>query len=277
MNRIAVGVGSSSAAAAAVGWATEIAGRVGASLVAVRAIPERLNELPLDRRREIKEAVGAELESWVAPAVEAGVEVEPVIYEGDPRAALMVYGEDPRVDLVVVGRTGESAGPGFLHLGSVTEHLAHHGTFPLAVVVPGDPPFERIALGLDGSDESLVAARWCAPLAAALGASVVGVSIFEPIVELTMPSSPKNWRRTTETEIEQWGAPLTELGVDLTPVAERGLSPADGLLQVADARDADMLVLGTRGLGGFSGLRIGGVALKVLHAADRTVVLVPPG
>ena len=130
MNRIAIGIGSSSAADAALGWATEIAGKAGASLVAVRAIPERLNELPLDRRREIKDAVVGELESWVAPAVEAGVEVEPVVYEGDPRAALMVYGQDPGVDLVVVGRTSESAGPGFLHLGSVTEHLAHHGTFP---------------------------------------------------------------------------------------------------------------------------------------------------
>lgn len=277
MERIAVGVGSSSAAAAAVGWAAEIAGKVGATLVAVHAVSERWNELPLDQRREMKDAVGEKLDSWVAPAVEAGVAVEPVIYEGNPGAALMAHGEEPSVDLVVVGRTGDSAGPGFLHVGSVTEHLAHHATFPLAVVGSGDPPFERIALGLDGSPESLVAVEWCTPIATALAASVVGVSIFEPVVELTRSGSPKNWRRGLEAEIEQWVAPLTELGVELTPVAERNLSPAEGLLEVADEHDVDMLVIGMRGLGGFTGLRIGGVALKVLHAAKRSVVLVPPG
>ena len=109
MNHIAVGVGSSSAADAAVGWATEIAGKAGASLVAVRAIPERLNELPLDRRREIKDAVGGELESWVAPAVEAGVEVAPDRCFG-------AFGGEPagfEVGAVIGGHAGEEFGDPF--------------------------------------------------------------------------------------------------------------------------------------------------------------------
>jgi nucleotide-binding universal stress UspA family protein len=39
---------------------------------------------------------------------------------------------------------------------------------------------------------------------------------------------------------------------------------------------ADLLVIGTRGAGRFSGVRIGGVAMKVLHQASLPVVLVPP-
>lgn len=39
--------------------------------------------------------------------------------------------------------------------------------------------------------------------------------------------------------------------------------------------DADLVVAGARGVGGVSGLRIGGTALAILHRADRPVVLVP--
>ncbi len=276
MDQIVVGVDVSTESEGAVRWATAVASAGGATLAAVHAVPEGLHELPIDQERMVRDGIGAELESWIAPAVAAGVEVDVVVTEGDPREALMGRADDTGADLIVVGRASESAGPGFLHLRSVAEYLAHHATHPLAVVTGGGVPVARIALGVDGSPESLAAARWCAGFAVPLAASVVGVSVVEPVVEWTYDLSPRNWRRRVEAEIEEWAAPVIDTGVSFTAVAERALSPAEGLLGVVEREEIDLLVVGTKKVGGRSKRRVGGVALKILHGAGCSVLFVPP-
>jgi nucleotide-binding universal stress UspA family protein len=69
---------------------------------------------------------------------------------------------------------------------------------------------------------------------------------------------------------------LREAGIDVATIASEDRHPADGLLAVASANKADVIVLGTRGAGGFDGLRLGGFALRVLHRARLPLVLVPP-
>ena len=88
---------------------------------------------------------------------------------------------------------------------------------------------------------------------------------------------PRNWRRNLERRVrEEYAAELIDVGADVTVLALAGMSVADTLLQSAKDERADVVVVGTRGLGGFSSLRVGGVALKTLHRSDRPVVLVPP-
>ena len=116
---------------------------------------------------------------------------------------------------------------------------------------------------------------WVAEVAPALKASVVAVQVEEPYFEWTPVSSPDNWRRDVERNIKDWTSQLAESGVSVLALAQRDLHPADGLIGVATARHADLLVIGTRGVGGFTGLRAGGVALKVLHRASLPLVLVP--
>ena len=78
-----------------------------------------------------------------------------------------------------------------------------------------------------------------------------------------------------QQDVTTWAAPIEEAGVPVTPVAVRNVRPADGLLLAAAEHEADLLVVGTRGLGGFSGLRIGGTALRLLHRAELPLVAVP--
>jgi nucleotide-binding universal stress UspA family protein len=269
MERFMIGLDGSRASEAALRWASRLAVDSGAELLAVYANGSRPSEVPpSDPAREL-------LGEWTRPAEELGVTVRTEVLDGDPRSALSdrVMADPP--DLLVLGRSGRGGGPGFLHLGSVVEHAAHHTPCPLAVIPPDSGvAVRRIVVGVDGPDSPAVA--WCAEFAAATGAEVLAVSVQEPIAEWTPAWDARNWRREVEREIAEWTAPIVDAGVEVTPIASENLHPADGLLGVASARDADLLVLGTRGAGGFVGLRFGGVAMKVLHGASLPLVLVPP-
>lgn len=65
-----------------------------------------------------------------------------------------------------------------------------------------------------------------------------------------------------------------ENGVDRVQAATRNGDYADQILDAADAQDADMIVLGSRGLGKIRGTVLGSVSQKVLHHAVQTVVVV---
>lgn len=282
MKRITVGIDGSPAGAAALRWAGEVAEATGADLMAVSAVGLQSSEAPSDDRDRLAAErnelmVGRWLPDAGLPAGIAGA-VTTAVRAGDPRQALPKAAEKEGADLLVLGRSGAGGHPGFLHLGSVVEHIAHHTPIPLAVIpATRVGSIRRIVVGVDGSEASLGALGWVAGVAAGLGASVLAVQVEEPFLEWTPASSPDNWRRGVERDIEGWTAELAGTGVDVQPVATRDLRPVDGLIGVAAARHTDLLVVGTRGLGGFSGLRVGGVAMKVLHRCEVPLVLVAEG
>lgn len=256
-------------------WTGQLAKPLGADVVAVNSFRSPYAEAPGDEHRRLLAQREEQLGKWIRSAEGAVVEVVGLVREGDPRRVLLDEC-DAQGDLLVLGRTGLGGGPGFLHLGSVVEYAAHHTPIPLAVIPPNRVgPVDRIVIGVDGSPASLAAVAWLSEVAPALGASVIAVEVEEPYLEWTPPTSPKNWRRDVEHHLVEWTAPVHEAGADVLPIAQRDLHPADGLLGVAAARHGDLLVVGTRGLGGFTGLRAGGVALKVLHRANIPLVLVP--
>ena len=276
MDRIVVGVDTSAVAAAALRWALQLATSTGSEVVAVSAVDDERAEIASElHARSLEEG-----EAVATRTPDVSVELRPspktVVRAGDPRDVLLSVAEIDDADLLVLGRTGEGGGPGFLHLGSVVEYAAHHSPVPLAVIPPGwSEAVERIVIGLDGSKESFSALSWVVDVAPALGASVMAVQVQEPYIEWTAPPSAQNWRRDVERNLEEWTAPLREVDVPVSVLAQRDLHPADGLLGVTSAQRADLLVVGARGLGGFAGLRAGGVALKVLHKASVPLVMVP--
>lgn len=278
MNRIVVGIDGSDAATAALRWAANLSAGCGARLSAVHAFTQPYAEIPPgEQERLMAERQEIVAREWLRPVADLGLTVRCETTQGDPRWVLPEIAESERADLLVVGRSGRGGGPGFLHLGSVVEHIAHHTELPLAVIPPFvHAPIRWIVVGVDGSEASRAAVDWCARYAPGLGAKVLATAVREPLVEWTPAWDPNNWRRDTERHIHNWVTPLTDAGVAVEAVAEANLNPADGLLGVASARSADLLVLGTRGAGGFLDLRFGGVAMKVLHRASLPLVLVPP-
>jgi nucleotide-binding universal stress UspA family protein len=117
---------------------------------------------------------------------------------------------------------------------------------------------------------------WTATVAERAGASVTAVAVEEAKSPICAAEDPEAWQQAAEHVVAaDWAAPLAHLGERFRPVASKELPVADTILEVAAAGGADVVVVGARGVGGITGLRVGGVALAVLHRTDRPVVLVP--
>lgn len=141
----------------------------------------------------------------------------------------------------------------------------------------------HIVVGLDGSPGSEAAARWCAEMAPLLDAEVVAVHALPPVVYM-LPTTPgaippvydDTVRQELTRALDGWCAPLREADAEFRSEVVEG-SPAEAIMRVADKVDADLIVVGRRGHGGFAELVLGSVPHQLSHHADRPVVVVPAG
>lgn len=133
----------------------------------------------------------------------------------------------------------------------------------------------RILVGVDGSACAQRALQWTVALAEALGADVVAVHALGLLTHLPGPAVPSAGHHDdVQRAFEQWCEPLRS-----SPVAHRCLlvegNPVIALLTAGDEHDADLLVVGSRGTGGFPGLQLGSSSLQLVQHSSRPVVVVP--
>jgi nucleotide-binding universal stress UspA family protein len=177
---------------------------------------------------------------------------------GTPAAALVRLSEDAA--RIVVGAPARGR-LGRILLGSVAIPVVAHAHCPV-VVVPADTvvaPPRRILVGVDGSEASARAVELGLTMAESSGARVTCVlgwnlEVLDGAV-VTEPSS-EHWA-TVETRFTTLGhgtvdpvsARHPEVGVDI--VVRHG-SPARAIVETAAEMDVDLVVVGSRGLGGFA-------------------------
>jgi nucleotide-binding universal stress UspA family protein len=141
---------------------------------------------------------------------------------------------------------------------------------------------KKIMVGLDGSTGSARALAWAIELAKALQAEIVAVHV----VELLTPSAlglglapialPDDWVDDLRGRFEnEWTAPLKQAGVRYRTVFETG-APAPTLIAIAQEEKPDLIVTGSRGLGGFGELLLGSVSHQLVLHAQMPVVVIPP-
>ena len=129
---------------------------------------------------------------------------------------------------------------------------------------------KRIVLGVDGSHGAQVATRRCAELAKEVGAQVVGVHAVSPSIV-----TPR--RADVEHQLQgDWCRPLVEQGVDTRTIVIDA-QPAGALLSIADDCDADLIVVGRRGTGGFEELLLGSIPSQLALYANRPLLIIPEG
>ncbi|MGR3939053.1 universal stress protein [Streptomyces sp. BRA346] len=136
-----------------------------------------------------------------------------------------------------------------------------------------------ITVGLDGSPESRAAAEWAAREAQLRGLPVELVQVWEPMPEPTAQAlllgAEEHQHGTQRIPCESAeGLRLRHPGVEVTTEQLTG-RPADALVDVA--KEAEMLVLGSRGLGRIGGFLLGSVGLAVMARTERPIVFVRAG
>jgi nucleotide-binding universal stress UspA family protein len=280
MKCILVGADGSTGAAAAMRWAAQLASRHGAEVIVMTGFQPVDSELRPGRLETLLAREERALAKWSEAAQLGDVAVRTIVEHDEPRSAILAVAEREHADLIVVGRVGQSAGPGLLRIGSMAEWLAHHVGRPVAIVEERPTPTTRnVLVGVDGSDGSRAAVAWVRDLIVnSTDMRVLAASVEQPWPEWTPDDFPESRRRELEHQVrDDYAGELAAAGIDFDAVALLGTNAADALLEAAREQQSDLVVVGARGLGGLTGLRIGGVALRTLHQADRSVVLVPPG
>jgi nucleotide-binding universal stress UspA family protein len=136
-----------------------------------------------------------------------------------------------------------------------------------------------IVVGVDGSDSARAALDFALQEARLRNASVRVVSAWQlPAVAYAGGYGPGDSELYSELEQEARIHATRAIdhadaeGIDVTAVV-RGGNPSHVLL--AEAGDADLLVVGSRGLGGFRGLLLGSVGQQCAHHAVCPLVIVP--
>ncbi|MFE0730155.1 universal stress protein [Streptomyces antibioticus] len=133
-----------------------------------------------------------------------------------------------------------------------------------------------ITVGLDGSLESRAAAEWAAREAELRDLPLKIVHVWEPVPEpmaqapLLGAETQQHWTERIPREAAR-GIALRHPGVQVISEQLTGY-PGDALAKAA--KEAELLVLGSRGLGGIGGFMVGSVSLSVVAHSDRPVVLV---
>lgn len=206
---------------------------------------------------------------------------ESVLMRGYAPIALLDHAK--HADLLVVGSRGRGGFKGLL-LGSVSQHCAAHAVSPVAVVREGEPlpDASDVVVGVDGSEISQAALRVALAEARTRGSRLVVAHAWW----VDYPSAPRDAlpfisidSDTYITRSRELMREMVEQAVDdSTRTVEidyvsLGDAPAAGLLSLAET--AGLLVVGTRGRGGFAGLLLGSVSQQCLHHSKCAVMVVP--
>jgi nucleotide-binding universal stress UspA family protein len=143
--------------------------------------------------------------------------------------------------------------------------------------------FGRIVVGTDGSDTAGEAVRQATELAKATGASLDIISAFEPIPQERLREESSEIpgdiayavgpREDVNVVLEAAAGPAREAGVD-TQIHPREGDPADAILDVAEEVNADLIVVGNKGMTGAKRFLLGSVPNKVSHHAPCGVYIV---
>ena len=139
-----------------------------------------------------------------------------------------------------------------------------------------------IIVGIDGSDHSRHALEWAIREAAVRHAPLTVLTVQQAVAgywggPVLYPGDQDLAKEAREMAQEETDTTLEKIDPESRPAsvtvrAVNGL-PAEALLEAAS--DADMLIVGSRGAGGFKRLLMGSVSTQVTHHAHCPVVVIP--
>ncbi|MEZ0349693.1 universal stress protein [Mycobacterium ahvazicum] len=290
---IVVGVDGSPASTTAVEWAAQDAEMRNVPLKLVHAIAPivpptddgpavaavaEYEQLQDDQARQIIEQALKVAEEAVSPGWVPNVTSETLKAPMVP--ALVRLSTD--AELLVVGSRGQGAVARAL-LGSVSSGVVHHAHCPVVVMhdeaaATARSPQAPVVVGIDGSPTSELATAIAFDEASRRGVELVALHAWSDMGPLGFPSigwAPIEWRNIRDEEEEVlserlsgWQARYPDVGVHKIVVCDQ---PAPRLLE--QAQQAQLVVVGSHGRGGFPGMLLGSVSTAVVNTARIPVII----
>jgi len=286
---VVVGVDGSGGAYRAVEWAAAEAVRRGAELRLVRAFSWTTSERPIrdgGRVAQYRDELLKIARGQVARAARIAADVRPEV-ETTTQVAIgapieVLGSEARRAQLLVLGDRGLGGLAGLL-LGSVAVGLAAHGACPV-VIVRGERAGagndeSPVVVGIDDSPISEAALAFAFEAAAARGVGLVVVHAWSPTAIDDALAPVMDWDAATAEEDALLAERLAGWEQKHPEVAVRRTVVRNGAVRslVAASREAQLVVVGSRGRGNATGLLLGSVSHGVLHASHCPVAIVRPG
>src|SRR6476661_1239482 len=143
--------------------------------------------------------------------------------------------------------------------------------------------FGSIVVGTDGSETANSAVTQAIDLAKAVGAKVQLVSAYEPVSDSRLRQEQKqapedlqwmiNPREDVDSTLDDAKTQAEEAGVEVQIHARQG-DPADAILDVAEETNADLIIVGNKGMTGAKRFLLGSVPNKVSHHAPCSVLII---
>lgn len=278
---IVVGVDQSDTSRRALEWALDFAGPDD------RVVAVHVWDLPVVVDYDITAVVDAEEVGVAARSGLAGIlgaidddRLHPLVRQGRAGEQLVQVAAEEGADLLVVGPAGH--GRISMMLGSTASYLLHHAPIPVVVFRGEVVTLPRhIIVGVDdhrdaeGDNESVAALRWAYTVRGAERIDVVHSWQLPPLVMGTFAIS---------IELEPLEAAAFEVvsgvveaagpapdGVEVHQMITRG---APGYALVDESQHADLVVVGSRGHGGFTGMLLGSTSATVATHGHAPVVVV---
>jgi nucleotide-binding universal stress UspA family protein len=143
--------------------------------------------------------------------------------------------------------------------------------------------YRSIVVGTDGSETAGEAVRQATDMAKALGATLHLVSAYTPVSDARLREERRdapediqwtiNPREDVEATLREESERVKEAGVKVETYAREG-DPADAILDVAEEKDADLIMAGNRGMTGARRFLLGSVPNKIAHHAPCSVLII---
>lgn len=133
---------------------------------------------------------------------------------------------------------------------------------------------KRIVVGVDDSPAAREALGWSARLAGRAGVEILAARVYTPTQSEIMARRQPEIRAIQLSELHNWCSDLPPGSAEPETFVVEG-DPTEALLEAATAQDADLLVVGSRGAGGFLNLHLGSVAHHLVHHTTLPLAVVP--
>ena len=252
----------------------------GAKLTVLHTIHLRLMERLLvgDRRNQLLEDTKRQLEAHTKGCCKS--DAESLVEMGNPADVIMDTARLRQADLVVIGDHGE------FHLkdavlGTTARQVIEHAHLPILVVkTPESKPYKRIFLATDFSDASYRAIALAMRLFE--GATFIlyhgyivpsdTVSERYNLADKEISQMHEQMRQSASEELERFKATLPSEAT-LETLLLPATSPAQDILSAALESEADLIALGTKGVGSFMPMMVGSVADAMLRRAPIDMLI----